>query len=211
MKVAFAIWDGRISPVFDTARELLVADIENDQVVEQHHEHLAELATGQRVAKLNNLGVETLVCGAISRPVADMLTASGIRLLPFIAGNTEEVVTAFLKQQLPGPAFLMPGCCTSGRRRQGRRCTTEESPMMMSGGRGGGGGGGRGRGQGGAGRGQGQGQSGAGRGRMGGAVAGGPVGNCICPKCKTETAHQRGVPCSAQTCPKCGTALIRTT
>ena len=74
--------------------------------------------------------------------------------------------------------------------------------------------GGRGAGQGprqGKGRGQGQGQSGAGRGRMGGAVAGGPVGNCICPKCKTETAHQRGVPCSAQTCPKCGTALIRTT
>ena len=192
MKVAFAIWDGRISPVFDTARELLITHIENNQVVEQHHECLGDQTSGQRVAKLNDLGLEALICGAISRPMAEMLTTSGIRLLPFVAGNIEEVVSAFLNHQLPSPAFLMPGCCTTGRRRQGRRCTAEENSMMN--------------GRKGCGRG-----GGAGRGRMGGAVAGGPVGNCICPQCKEETAHQRGVTCSMQTCPKCGVALVRAT
>jgi predicted Fe-Mo cluster-binding NifX family protein len=195
MKVAFAIWDGRISPVFDTARELLIVSIENNRIVEEHHEHLASLAAVQRVARINDLGLNTLVCGAISRPMADMLCASGIRLLPFIAGTIEEIMAAFLKQQLPGPDFLMPGCCAPGRRRQGRHCITEENTMMN--GRKGGGG----KGQGG----------GGGRGRMGGPAAGGPVGSCFCPQCKEEIAHQRGVPCSAQKCPKCGAALVRTT
>ncbi|HDP33621.1 MAG TPA: dinitrogenase iron-molybdenum cofactor biosynthesis protein, partial [Candidatus Hydrogenedentes bacterium] len=43
----------------------------------------------------------------------------------------------------------------------------------------------------------------------GGPVAGGPAGLCICPQCNEQVAHQRGVPCSAQTCPKCGSALVR--
>ena len=37
----------------------------------------------------------------------------------------------------------------------------------------------------------------------------GPVGICICPKCKTEVNHAVGVPCASMKCPKCGTSLIR--
>lgn len=50
-----------------------------------------------------------------------------------------------------------------------------------------------------------------GRGRMGGPVAGGPDGTCICtnPDCKAEVPHQTGVPCSDQKCPKCGSSMTR--
>jgi ssDNA-binding Zn-finger/Zn-ribbon topoisomerase 1 len=55
----------------------------------------------------------------------------------------------------------------------------------------------------GGGRGQGQ-----GRGRMGG-NASGTGGECRCPNCGYTVPHQVGVPCYQQTCPKCGTNLVR--
>ena len=67
---------------------------------------------------------------------------------------------------------------------------------------------GSGRGSGnGMGRGNGRGQGrGSGRGRNSGP---GPQGKCICPECGTTVAHQRGIPCYEQSCPKCGSKMIR--
>lgn len=48
-----------------------------------------------------------------------------------------------------------------------------------------------------------------GRGRMGGPLAGGPGGYCICPECKRTFEHVTGHPCVQQKCPDCGVALQR--
>jgi hypothetical protein len=55
---------------------------------------------------------------------------------------------------------------------------------------------------------------GGGRGYGGGGGGGtkpgsGPGGNCICPKCGHKTAHIAGQRCIDQTCPKCGTNMVR--
>jgi predicted Fe-Mo cluster-binding NifX family protein len=56
------------------------------------------------------MAVDTLICGAISSPFARMLASSGITIIPEIAGQTEEVLNAFLKGNLFDSKFLMPGC-----------------------------------------------------------------------------------------------------
>jgi hypothetical protein len=61
----------------------------------------------------------------------------------------------------------------------------------------------------GPGGGQGQGRGGQGRGRMGGPLAGGAGGTCLCPKCGHREPHERGVPCVQKQCPKCGTSMTR--
>ncbi len=66
---------------------------------------------------------------------------------------------------------------------------------------------GKGKMQGGSGR-RGQGRGGGRGGGVGGG-GGGPVGFCVCPKCGARAAHQRGMPCSGQQCPKCGNAMTR--
>ncbi|MHA1255409.1 MAG: hypothetical protein ACTSPS_07400 [Promethearchaeota archaeon] len=48
-----------------------------------------------------------------------------------------------------------------------------------------------------------------GKGRMGGPYAAGPGGNCLCPKCGHREQHSPGVPCTNQTCSKCGARMIR--
>ncbi len=59
------------------------------------------------------------------------------------------------------------------------------------------------------GRGRGMGNRGAGfKGRMGGGSMG-PSGECICPSCGQRVNHERGVPCNAIECPRCGASMAR--
>jgi hypothetical protein len=37
----------------------------------------------------------------------------------------------------------------------------------------------------------------------------GPGGNCVCPKCGHKEPHVAGQRCIDQTCPECGTKMIR--
>ncbi|WP_082447509.1 hypothetical protein [Youngiibacter fragilis] len=55
----------------------------------------------------------------------------------------------------------------------------------------------------------GKGPASGGGGRMGGPVKAGPEGSCRCPECGFKVAHRRGVPCSAEKCPQCGTMMVR--
>jgi predicted Fe-Mo cluster-binding NifX family protein len=55
------------------------------------------------------LGVDTLICGAISRPLAYMITTAGINLIAWISGQVEDVLQAFLRGNVFDIQFLMPG------------------------------------------------------------------------------------------------------
>jgi|GEM_PF-112407 len=175
MKVAMPIWNQRVSPVFDTAGTLLISVIQDDAVLEQSSETIAGLSLAERVQRLQELQVDVLICGAISRFLAEMITAAGIEVEAFVAGSATEVLTGFLANQLSEAAFSMPGCRSFGRHGRGK-CGMMKGDTMMRGGRGGRGGGGRGGGGGmggaGGGRGGGGGMGGVGGGRGGGGMGG---------------------------------------
>ncbi len=187
MKIAIPQWQGRVSPVFDVAGTLLVVDFEEGREVRREEAQLAQTDALGRAAEFARLGADVLICGAISAPLEASLSAAGVRVIGFICGAVEDILAGFVSGELASPAFLMPGC--RGRRRQGRN--------MMARGFGMGLGGGRGRG------------SGGGRGHMGGPLAAGPGGECVCPKCGEKAAHSAGKPCVQMACPKCGTPMTR--
>lgn len=213
MKTAFAYWENRIAPVFDTARDLLLVESEEERITREERLPLADEPPLARTLRLVELGIETLVCGAISRALQEMLLAYGIRVRGFVAGDLHEVVSAWLEGKMNQEVFAMPGCL--GRGGHGRWSADKENNMQGRGrnsGAGGGQGQGAGRRQGqgmGQGAGQGMGQGMAGRGRRGGSLAGGPAGACVCPKCGHQQSHERGRPCVEQVCPQCGTSLVR--
>ena len=199
MKTAFAHWDHRIAPVFDIARRIHVVEADSGQIVAETGEVLADDPPVQKVLRLLELGVGTLVCGAISRPFHELVAAYGIQVTPFVAGDLSEVIQAWLTGNLERDAFAMPGCCGRGRGRRGMHGMNKEGYEMNGKGRGGMGPGG----------GQGQGRVGQGRGRMGGPLAGSAAGSCLCPDCGHREPHERGAPCVQKKCPKCGTAMTR--
>jgi len=209
LKVAFACLDERIAPVFDTALQVRVLEVESGRIISEKREMLPPDLLLKKTHRLNELGIQAIICGAISRPLNAMIAANGIQVIPFVAGDLHAVIQAWLKGGLNGKAFAMPGCCRRARIADKGIITLIKEKTTMSGrgqgGMGGGRGQGGGMGQGGSGRGGG----GQGRGRMGGPLASGAIGTCVCPKCGEHLAHERGVPCVQRQCPKCGTAMTR--
>jgi predicted Fe-Mo cluster-binding NifX family protein len=202
MKTAFAHWDHRIAPVFDTARQVHVIETDSGQIISEKPETLSEELGVRKVLRLVELGINTLVCGAISKPMQGLVTAYGIQVIPFVAGDLREVIQAWLGGNLMREEFVMPGCRGQGRQRfRGMHETYQEVNTMQ--------GRGRGTGAGGRGGGQGQGQGGQRPGSGGGGRGAGAAGYCVCPQCGQTEPHQRGVPCFERQCPKCGIAMIR--
>ena len=123
MKVAIPVYGNYVSTVFDFAHRLLLVDIENGKETERYEVRLERLSLQQRAEKLKSLGVDVLVCGAISQVLANIVTQSGIEILPYVTGNTENVLGAYITGQLIRPEFRMPGCWPGARRGFGRRCS----------------------------------------------------------------------------------------
>lgn len=117
MKAAFAVWNDRIAPVFDVARQIHLVEVEDGKVVREASEILPDELPSRRVLRLAELGAGTLICGAISRPLHELVEGYGIRVVPFVAGDLREVLRAWLAGGLDGEAFAMPGCFGRGRRR----------------------------------------------------------------------------------------------
>ncbi len=121
MKVAITNHDGRVSPVFDVARRLVLADVEQGRETSRKEEVLDQANPAARAHRIAEIGVDVLICGAISRPLQDMLTSFGVQVTPWVCGSVEEVLQAFLCGRLSNASFLMPGCCGRRRRVHGHR------------------------------------------------------------------------------------------
>lgn len=108
MNIAITVWGNRISPVFDSAQTLLVAQIENHKVIKKSHETFN--ATGSCwVENLKKMEVSVLICGAISERPADTIARSGITLIPFVTGNARQVLELYLSNKPVSAAYFMPG------------------------------------------------------------------------------------------------------
>lgn len=200
MKTAFAIWNNRIGPVFDVARQIHIVETDNGKIIREAEQQLRDDIPAHKALRLVELGIDMLVCGAISRPLQMMLLGYGIHVIPFVAGDLSKIKQAWLSGRLRPQAYAMPGC-----HRRTHRGYFNQGDFAMNGRGQGGGGRGQGGGQGGGGRGQG----GRGRGGMGGPVAGGPGGNCRCPQCGHTEPHELGLPCLQRKCPQCGATMTR--
>ncbi len=101
MKIAIPIWDGKVSPVFDTATRVMILDCEG--AVEKSRDQ-ALLGEGEFYAKcrhLKSLGVNVLICGAISaRYHAILSDVTGIRVIPWVSGLCDEVARRYLDGKL---------------------------------------------------------------------------------------------------------------
>jgi predicted Fe-Mo cluster-binding NifX family protein len=117
---AFACWDDRIAPVFDTARRLHVVEFRSGKVIRETTETLEDTRPLRLALQMAELQLDVLVCGAISVYIQDLISAYGIRIVPFISGQLPQVIAAWMEGSLERNAFAMPGCSFRRRRRRGR-------------------------------------------------------------------------------------------
>ena len=109
-RIAIPTWNGTVSPVFDTASRLLVVEVGEEGECSRFETDISEHFLPSKSIRLTGLGIDTLICGAISRPLTYMITTAGIKLIPWISGQVEDVLQAFLTGTLLDIRFMMPGC-----------------------------------------------------------------------------------------------------
>ncbi len=114
MKIGIPIWEDKISPVFDTASRLLVIETDGKQEFSRYEAYLEVRGIAHRCFRIQGLGVDMLICGAISRPFLEKLMASGIRIIPGISGHPEDVLLAYLQGNIYDAKFMMPGVKRDG-------------------------------------------------------------------------------------------------
>ena len=69
-----------------------------------------------------------MICGGISHTLHAMLESVGVSVITGIAGEVEEVLSAFMSHGLDDPKFSMPGLASSkvSRREDGARPLADE-------------------------------------------------------------------------------------
>jgi predicted Fe-Mo cluster-binding NifX family protein len=133
MKVAIAVWEDCVSSVLDFAQRLVVAELRDDVETSRTEIALPERNAFAKLARLRDLGIDVLICGAVSQPLASASTACGIQLLPYVTGKVDDVLKAYQAEQLDLPQYRLPGwwpgahrgfrhrCCKHGQRGTRRR------------------------------------------------------------------------------------------
>ena len=139
MKIAIPVWEGKVSPVCDTASRLLVIEVDRARDTSRFEVALGDHGLVHRCHHIKGLGIDTLLCGAISRQFLVMLTDDvEIQVIPWVSGRWEDVLRAFLEGNLFESKFLMPGCrwqrCRPGsgraRHRSGHKGTTKKEGFI---------------------------------------------------------------------------------
>ena len=115
IKISLSIFDNRIAPVFDVACQALLVDIKSGVACEELLVTMPKDSAEAKVLKLAELGVKTLICGAISKPALLLAQAHDIRVTGFVSGEMRQVLQAFKNGSLHGSEFNMPGCRRMGR------------------------------------------------------------------------------------------------
>jgi len=120
MKIALSVWKDCVSTVFDAADQVLVVEKDGDGALKRSTIRLNATDGPARAMQLKQMGINVLICGAISRPQETTISASGIAVYPFVRGAVQEIIDAYESGQLHTAAFALPGCYGRGMG-QGRR------------------------------------------------------------------------------------------
>ena len=113
MKIAVTIWGNRVSPVFDAAKNLLMADIENQKVTNKQYLSFNPDSIDDFIRLLKKERIKTLICGAISNRPTKIIAENGIKLISFVSGDALELMEALGRRTDIGKIYVMPGVLKS--------------------------------------------------------------------------------------------------
>lgn len=96
MRIALPQWEQRISPILDDAGMLVLIDTSAGGLDRPSAVPLSGAVPLERARFLQWLGVDYVLCGAVSRELKLLLDAAGVEVIANNCGPIEEVVRAFL-------------------------------------------------------------------------------------------------------------------
>ncbi|RPJ57391.1 MAG: hypothetical protein EHM12_09230 [Dehalococcoidia bacterium] len=109
MKIALPLESGFIAPTFDFATQLMVVACAGGAIIEKQVIDISGQLPSLRAAQLKALDVNTLICGAISNPLAVMVWHQGIDIISGLSGAAHTILKECLGGKLPASRHTLPG------------------------------------------------------------------------------------------------------
>jgi predicted Fe-Mo cluster-binding NifX family protein len=110
MIAAMPICEGRVAPLFDVAKHLLVIEYRRAREMRRSEVYVGQATLLDRLRILSDNGVDVLICEAVSAPLETLVAAEGIKIIHHICGPINPVLAAYMAGRLGEDAFAMPGC-----------------------------------------------------------------------------------------------------
>ena len=108
-RTAVPVFMGRVSPVLDTCTQLLVVESGDKEAITRRMIPMKGGSLFERARELHKLGVEVIICGAVSDAFFNLLRESDIEMVCGIAGDIDDVIDAYRNGALEQARFRMPG------------------------------------------------------------------------------------------------------
>lgn len=118
MKLALAVFEERISVIFDNSSQLLLVSIKDHLVTSTRKINFSALCTVEMIEILKDEAVTILICGAISDFMQQTMERNRIEVIPWISGSVQKVLDAWLNGTME--ELVMPGCCRSYAKKYGK-------------------------------------------------------------------------------------------
>ena len=110
MIVVLPFANGRIAPLFDVARHVLIVGHNDGREIWRKDARIDSFNLYERVQFLVRHDARALLCEAISAPLERLVVMEGIRVIHDTCGPVESVLLAYISGQLTEDKFVMPGC-----------------------------------------------------------------------------------------------------
>lgn len=122
MRVAIPRFGEFIAPCFGYAVTITLFTIKRGKVVDEVDFCLESSEILDRVRLMRDQRVETLICGGLEQSLADLLEASGVRVISWVSGRVDDLLDSFVRGELvAGPTHLGVSTKTSeSTNREGR-------------------------------------------------------------------------------------------
>ena len=111
MIIAISNRFGSVSPLFDVSDRLDLIEIIHNKPVRRALITLKQREPFLRTREMAGMGIDVLICGAVSYPFETAITSTGIRILGFVCGELNAVIDAFIQNGSLDRRFDMPGYC----------------------------------------------------------------------------------------------------
>jgi predicted Fe-Mo cluster-binding NifX family protein len=95
MLIAIPTFGSRISPRFDCAATLMIAEILESSITDRREEPIGHMQCHDRIAFLKSRNIDVVLCGGIRRCDFYYLTDAGIDVCPGLFGEAEHILEAF--------------------------------------------------------------------------------------------------------------------
>jgi predicted Fe-Mo cluster-binding NifX family protein len=105
-RIALSTFKNRISSRLDSADEILLLSIENRKVRKRETIRIIPSGPLDKIHQIVDLNPDVLICGGLTQICDNKLKYSQITVIPWVKGNTEEVLNSFLKGKLSEPVII---------------------------------------------------------------------------------------------------------